>query len=67
MEGRFKGLEGGFDRLEGRFDRLEGRFDGLDARMARVERKLDQFINIQMATNQLVERRLNALENPGTL
>jgi hypothetical protein len=39
--------------------------DGLDKKGARtdaVERKLDQFIDTQSATNQLVERRLTALE-----
>lgn len=38
------------------------RFDRLDGRMGRVERKLDQFIDVQSAANLLVERRLNALE-----
>ena len=37
------------------FNRLDGRFD-------RLERKLDQFIDVQSRTNALVERRLTALE-----
>jgi hypothetical protein len=37
-------------------------FDRLDSRFDRLERKLDQFIDTQSATNKLVERRLTALE-----
>jgi hypothetical protein len=58
-----------FTRLEARFDGLEARFEGLevragttDGRLARIERKLDQFIDTQSRTNDLVERRLTRLE-----
>jgi hypothetical protein len=34
----------------------------MDAGFGRLERKLDQFIEVQLHTNQLVERRLLALE-----
>ena len=37
-------------------------FDRLDSRFDRLERKLDQFIDVQSRTNALVERRLTALE-----
>ena len=37
-------------------------FNRLDSRFDRLERKLDQFIDTQSATNRLVERRLTALE-----
>ena len=33
-----------------------------DARLDRLERKLDQFIDTQSKTNELVERRLQAAE-----
>jgi hypothetical protein len=39
-------------------------FGRLDTRLERVERKLDQFIDVQMKTNELVERRLQRLEGP---
>jgi hypothetical protein len=42
------GMKAGFDKVDGRFNRLE--------------RKLDQFIDTQAKTNELVERRLKALE-----
>jgi hypothetical protein len=35
----------------------------MDGSLARVERKLDQFIDVQSRTNALVERRLRALES----
>jgi exonuclease VII large subunit len=52
------------------FDRLAGEmrvgFKGVDKRLDRLERKLDQFIDTQSKANQLVERRLQALEpEPG--
>ena len=49
------------------FTRLEAKMDAgfvrVDAGLARVERKLDQFIDVQSKTNELVERRLRALES----
>lgn len=52
------------------FDRLASEvrvgFKGVDKRLDRLERKLDQFIDTQSKANQLVERRLQALETePG--
>jgi hypothetical protein len=45
---------------------VDARFNQVDARFDRLERKLDNFIDVQSAaneaqrhTNQLVERRLN--------
>ena len=43
-------MRAGFSDIEGHFDR--------------VERKLDQFIDTQSRANELVERRLRALETP---
>ena len=55
-----------FSRLEQRMDagfaRIDDHFSKIDAGLARVERKLDQFIDVQIRTNDLVERRLRALE-----
>ena len=48
-----------FLRLE---DRMDAGFARMDGRLARVERKLDQFIDVQIRTNELVERRLPPLE-----
>ena len=47
--------DAGFKKVEERFEKMDGRFD-------RLERKLDQFIDVQLKTNQLVDRRLSALE-----
>ena len=41
---------------------MDGGFAKTDTGFARLERKLDQFIDVQLQTNQLVERRLRALE-----
>ena len=47
------------------YSRLEARIETLDASMttglARLERKLDQFIDAQSKANDLVERRLQRL------
>ena len=48
--------------MDAGFAKVDDRLAGLDAGLARVERKLDQFIDVQMRTNELVERRLRALE-----
>jgi hypothetical protein len=34
----------------------------MDGGFSRVERKLDRFIDVQLQTNDLVDRRLRALE-----
>lgn len=48
------------------FDRLGSEmrvgFNGVDSRFNRLELKLDQFIDTQSKANELVERRLRALE-----
>ena len=49
--------DAGFANVDGRFNRIEGHFN-------RLERKLDQFIDTQSTANDLVERRLQALEPP---
>jgi hypothetical protein len=55
-----------FERLRtemnDRFAVVDKRFDAADARFARFERKLDQFVDVQSRRNELVERRLDALE-----
>jgi hypothetical protein len=53
-----------FDAMDGRFDAMGGRFDAMNGRFDRLERKLDQFIESQLQTNLLVDRRLRALERP---
>ena len=59
MDARFADVDARFDRVDARFDRAEGHFN-------RLERKLDQFIDTQSKTNELVERRLQALEPPSS-
>jgi hypothetical protein len=52
-----------FDRLHGE---MKAGFNSVDGRFDSLERKLDQFIDTQAKANQLVERRLQALETePG--
>lgn len=55
-------VRNGFEAVNGRLDGVNGRFDGVDGRFNRLERKLDQFIDTQSHANELVERRLTALE-----
>jgi len=59
-------MNAGFSRLEAKIDaesgRLEAKMDAGFGRVVRIERKLDQFIDAQLQTNQLVDRRLRALE-----
>jgi hypothetical protein len=59
-------MDAGFSRLEATIDaqsgRLEAKMDAGFGRVGRIERKLDQFIDVQLQTNQLVDRRLRALE-----
>ncbi len=45
------------------FARVDERFAGVDGRLARLERKLDQFIDTQSKANELAERRLRRLES----
>jgi len=55
-----------FQRLEVKIDtglaRLEAKIDGVDSRLERVERKLDQFIDVQLLANQQTDLRLRTLE-----
>jgi hypothetical protein len=64
MVERFDAMDGRFDAMDGRFDAMGGRFDAMNGRFDRLERKLDQFIESQLQTNLLVDRRLRALERP---
>ncbi len=50
-----------YERLDAKMD---AGFANMDGRFSRLERKLDQFIDTQSKTNELVERRLQALEPP---
>jgi chromosome segregation ATPase len=64
---RFNSVDSRFNSVDSRFDSLDSRFDSLDSRFNRLERKLDQFIDTQSKANQLMERRLQALETePGS-
>jgi len=70
VEQRFDAVDAAF--LEQRqytefcYSRLEAKMDAgfakTDAGFGRLERKLDQFIDVQLQTNRLVDRRLRALE-----
>lgn len=73
MDQRFASVDQRFDAVDAAFveqreytefcySRLEAK---VDAGFGRLERKLDQFIDVQLQTNQLVDRRLRALEQPG--
>jgi exonuclease VII large subunit len=77
-DSRFDQVDSRFDQVDRRFEQVDAAFleqrhytefayQRLDAKMdagfARVERKLDQFIDTQGKTNELVERRLRALES----
>jgi hypothetical protein len=62
MDGRFATMDDRFAKMDGLFATMDDRFSKMDAGLARVERKLDQFIDVQIRTNELVERRLRALE-----
>jgi TolA-binding protein len=53
-------MDAGFARVDANAVRLEVK---MDAGFSRIERKLDQFIDVQLETNQLVGRRLRALES----
>src|SRR6266851_9943526 len=67
-------MDSGYARLDAKMDsgyaRLEARVDSGDAQLkaqmdsgfSRIERKLDQFIDVQLQTNELVDRRLRAVE-----
>lgn len=45
---------------ESAYERLDRK---MDEGFTRLERKLDQFIDVQLTTNDLVDRRLRALES----
>ena len=51
------------ERLDAKMD---AGFANMDGRFSRLERKLDQFIDTQSTANELVERRLQALEPPSS-
>ena len=55
-------MDAGFERIEGRIDRLEERMNRLEQRIDGLERTVLRFIDVQMRTNELVERRLLLLE-----
>jgi hypothetical protein len=62
MRTGFGAIEGRLGGIEGRLGGIDGRLGGIDGRFNRLERKLDQFIDTQSKANELVERRLTALE-----
>ena len=78
VDRRFDAVDRRFDALEAAiveqreytefaFTQLDHKIDAgfaqWDDRFSRFERKLDQFIDVQVRTNDLVERRLRALES----
>ena len=79
VDRRFDAVDRRFDALEAAiveqreytefaFTQLDHKIDAgfaqWDDRFSRFERKLDQFIDVQVRTNDLVERRLRARESP---
>jgi hypothetical protein len=78
VDERFDAVDRRFDALEAAiveqrqytefaFTQLDHKMDAgfarWDERLSRFERKVDQFIDVQVRTNDLVERRLRALES----
>jgi hypothetical protein len=51
-----------FAQIDKRFAQMDARFAQIEARLDRIERTLLQFIDAQIRTNELVERRLTLLE-----
>ena len=62
IDDRFARIDDQFARIDDRFVSIDDQFASIDDRFNRLERKLDQFIDTQSRANQLVERRLAALE-----
>jgi chromosome segregation ATPase len=70
LDTRIDGLGAKVERVETRIDALDKKIDDVEARLsakidsaiARLERKLDQFIDVQTETNRLTDLRLKALE-----
>ena len=62
IDDRFSKMDERFSKIDDRFSKIDDHFSKIDAGLASVERKLDQFIDVQIRTNDLVERRLRALE-----
>ena len=52
MDGRFRGLEAktdaGFAQVDQRFVEIDGRLGQIDGRFARLERKIDQIIDLHL-------------------
>ena len=60
-----KKMDAGFARIDARFARMEAGFARIDARLDRLEHtilQVLQFVDVQIKTNELVERRLLLLE-----
>lgn len=57
-------MDAGFANIDARFANVDGRFNRVEGHFNRLERKMDQFIDTQSKANDLVERRLQALEPP---
>jgi hypothetical protein len=62
VDARFSQIDARFEQIDARFEQIDTRFNKMEGSLARVERKLDQFIDVQSKTNELVERRLLRLE-----
>ena len=67
VEGRLGAKIDGVDgrlaaKIDGVDSRLGAKIDGVDSRLERVERKLDQFIDVQLLANQQTDLRLRTLE-----
>ena len=66
MELRFAQVDEAFAEqrqfIEFLYNKLDKRIDSLEQRFDRLERTILRFIDVQMKTNELVERRLLLLE-----
>ena len=69
LETRIDGLEARIDALDRKIDDVENRLSakidsviGRLERLERLERKLDQFIDVQTEANRLTDLRLRSLE-----
>jgi hypothetical protein len=73
IDRRFEAIDRRFDQVDAAlveqrqytefaYARLEAKMDAGFGEVGRIARKLDQFIDVQLQTNQLVDRRLRTLE-----
>ena len=52
MDDRFGKMDDRFGKMDDRFGKMDDRFGKMEVGLARVERKLDQFIDVQMQSER---------------